>query len=456
MRLEDNASLCAAAEAGLVQPVFVFDPTILAQFTRKDDPRISFLVARLQLLHAELKKKGGGLLVLHADPQDAIPNLAKALKTQRVCAAEDHEKDTRARDEAVSKILQAHGCELQLTADTYLMHPASKSLRNKSGAPYKVYSAFRRQWRASLPEHALEAITCKPRFADFATSCKAVKNRLDLDDDLASLVKKLGYQPAKHPNWPVDGGEKRLAAFAKDGMKHYETGRNKMGVDGTSRLSPYLRFGLISCRAAARAAQQAEGGTAGSWMNELIWREFYFMVMWHFPQTESQDFVAYKNLTWKHRQAALQRWKDGQTGFPVVDAAMRQLKEIGWMHNRARMIVASFLTKNLLIDWREGEEHFAQYLMDYERSSNVGGWQWSASTGTDAQPYFRVFNPVTQGETHDPKGEYIRRYVPELAGLDAKTIHQPWKSKQKLDYPAPMLDLSATRAEAIAHFRAAR
>ncbi len=228
-----------------------------------------------------------------------------------------------------------------------------------------------------------------------------------------------------------------------------------MGIHGTSRLSPYLRFGLVSVRECMR--QALSSANAEGWINELIWREFYHMILYHFPHTPMLEFQPqYQGtIAWSQDRTLLQAFTQGRTGYPVVDAAMRELLTTGWMHNRARMIVASFMTKDLLLDWRLGEEHFAQHLMDYECASNVGGWQWAASTGTDAQPYFRIFNPVLQSKKFDPEGTYIRTYVPELAMLPDKDLHEPWVRARPANYPPPIVDHFEMRDRALAMFKQA-
>ena len=257
--------------------------------------------------------------------------------------------------------------------------------------------------------------------------------------------------------WEVEDGEKRLKAFIQKQVRSYHEQRDMLAAEGTSALSPYLRFGLVSVRQCARLAAEMDGKGAHIWMNELIWRDFYATILFHYPDSATQEWnEKYRGtIEWSNSDVMFSRWQQGKTGYPVVDAAMRQLLETGWMHNRARMIVASFFTKHLLLDWRRGEEHFAQLLMDYDMASNVGGWQWAASTGTDAQPYFRIFNPITQGERFDPEGEYIRHWVPELRGLPAKEIHSPWKYNKPSDYPDLIVDHKEARQRALQAFKVA-
>jgi deoxyribodipyrimidine photo-lyase len=463
LRLHDNATLSAALKAGApVQPVFVFDTDVLARFTNKKDRRLTFLMVTLQHLHAALQQRGGGLLVVHGSATQLIPQLAKLLGSPAVFAGEDHEPATRERDVKAAAILKEQGSELVLTADQFLLHPGDKSLLSKSGTAFKVFTPFKRNWQKVLPRDAFAEYEVQGNgcYTDYAHTTGVMRQAgisfLNLSDKLANLLGQIGYEQADISAWDPARAHQCLKNFASQGMKNYRERRNLPGDEGgTSRLSPYLRFGLLSSRECARVAVEVEQGIDGSWMNELIWREFYMMILFHFPETATQEFIPkYRGLKWRNDEQEFQRWCEGKTGFPIIDAAMRQLLEIGWMHNRMRMVVASFLTKNLLIDWRWGEEYFAQHLMDYDLASNVGGWQWSASTGTDAQPYFRVFNPVSQGQTYDPESAYIRRYVPEVANLNDKEIHEPWNSSSPpAGYPATMVDLKQTRAEAIAQFK---
>ncbi|MCL7455359.1 MAG: DNA photolyase family protein, partial [Anaerolineae bacterium] len=272
--------------------------------------------------------------------------------------------------------------------------------------------------------------------------------------------------------------KQRLAEFLEGvgaPLYGYATGRDRLDLNATSRLSPYLRFGMVSARQAVvgaleaiDAAPDAQGREgARSWLNELIWREFYISILHHFPQVREGSFRAeYRDLAWENDEGAFQAWCEGRTGYPVVDAAMRQLVQTGWMHNRARMIVASFLVKDLLIDWRWGERFFMQHLLDGDPAANNGGWQWAAGTGTDAAPYFRIFNPVLQGQKHDPQGAYVRRWVPELAGAPDRYLQAPWEMPVDLqaevgcvigrDYPAPVIDHGWARERTLAAFHQAR
>jgi deoxyribodipyrimidine photo-lyase len=454
LRLYDHAALATAlGRDGVLQPVFIFDTDILASFSNPSDRRLSFIAATLSSIDSSLKTKGGRLLVLHGSAKELIPRLANKLGANFVCAAEDYEPVSRARDEAVAKQL-AGICEVSFVKDQVIFAPCE--VTKAKDDPYKVYTPYSRLWRSTLVPTSTAAYSMKDdgRYSDLCEKAKTEGFKvLDAGDPVA-LLAACGYHYKEDSLWPVTDARTRLSRFIKNAADDYGRGRDMVAEDGTSRLSPYLRFGLISVRECAHEALKAG---ADKWLSELIWREFYAMILYYFPESAQQEWnPKYRGvLDWSHNPEHLDAWKRGMTGYPMVDAAMRQLLAEGWMHNRARMVVASFLTKHLRIDWRLGEAHFAQLLMDYDMASNVGGWQWAASTGTDAQPYFRVFNPTLQSEKFDPNGDYIRKYVPELREVRSDVIHAPSKQKFKLNYPAPIVDHSSAREQAIAMFKTA-
>ncbi len=453
LRLHDHAALArASAQPGCIQPVFIFDTEILQRFHTPEDRRLTFIAQTLVLLHAQLKKKGGGLLVLHGSASRIVPKLAGLLECPSVIASEDYEPHTRERDEAVSTALAPR--TLGLVKDHLIISPMELT---RSGNPYKVFTPYANAWKAKLmPDKEMHYACDQVRYANFMNILERLPNgelqRIDMDNGAEEALDAIGYNYVPSPEWKPEAAQDKLNHFITHTAATYAQTRDTLAEAGTSKLSPYLRFGLLSVRECYQKAVCVPG--AQKWVDELIWREFYAMILYFFPESAHTEWnPAYRGLTWSHDIQLLQSWKEGKTGYPVVDAAMRQLLETGWMHNRARMIVASFLTKHLLIDWRLGEEHFAQYLMDYELASNAGGWQWAASTGTDAQPYFRVFNPYLQSSKFDPEGAYIRRYVPELRHLGPKDIHCPPPLLIAGKYALPIVNHAAARTLAIAKFK---
>jgi len=444
LRLHDHAALNAAlAHTDPVQPIFIFDTNILARFTNPADRRLTFLAHTLCALNAELQQRGGNLLVLHGDAESIVPRLARSWNAQ-IFASEDYEPATRARDAIV-----APQAQFTLVKDHLIFSPAE--VVKGDGTPFKVFTPYANAWRAKLsPGHYGEyPIDDANRYAKLAAP-DGFKH-IDLAGGPASVLAQIGYKPADISHWPVSGARANLAQFISAKAQNYPNTRDMMGLDGTSRVSPYLRFGLVSVREALRLAM--EQGSAAKWIAELIWREFYAMILFHYPDSAHSEWnPKFRTLKWSKNPQHFAVWCEGRTGYPVVDAAMRQLVTTGWMHNRARMIVASFLTKDLQIDWRMGEEFFAQHLMDYEMASNVGGWQWSASTGTDAQPWFRIFNPYLQSEKFDPNGDYIRAHLPELAHLKTPAIHNP-KPLERGPYPAPIVDHAKARETTLLMFK---
>ncbi len=462
LRLEDHAALATAlGVAAPVQPIFVFDTEILARFTNPRDRRLVFLAETLCHIDAKLQARGGRMLVLHGKASEIMPALATALNATGVYCAEDFEPATRARDAGVKAALPATTRFVQVL-DHLIRAP--QAMLKADGTPYKVFTPFYKLWRADLgpTDWAEYEVKDAGRYASAAAVFSAVDKaglaRVTLDAGPASLLSQIGYQYEKDALWRVDDVATRLSDFIDQRLGAYPTARDMLPITGTSQLSPYLRFGLVSIRACVRAAMAAGGGE--KWISELGWREFYAAILYHFPEVVTQEFSPqYRNgaIPWNRDEAMASAMFSGNTGYPVVDAAVRELLETGYMHNRARMIVASFASKDLLLDWRLGEEFFAQYLMDYELASNNGGWQWAASTGTDAAPYFRIFNPMLQSKRFDPEGEYIRRYVPALRGVTTADIHAPWESPltKPADYPLPIVDHATAKDRAVDLFRKA-
>ena len=436
LRLTDNAALHAALEpfdsaqdkAGPVIPVFLLDPAFDSASPRRKD----FLYEGLHALDKDLRRRNSYLVIRTGKPLDVLRQLLLETQADAIVAEEDFTPYARRRDAELE-----HHLPLQLIPGQTVHHPAT--VLKADGKPYTVFTPFSKAWKARLTKLALY-----PAPTDLKTPAGVASEPLPR------------YKVS--PLFPAGEHEAlvRLDEFLHKRIYAYGDDRNRMDLEGTSSLSPYLRFGMLGLRQAVASAQQAwaEGRStesrksAETWLNELIWREFYIQILYHFPQVAQTAFNAsLANIPWRNNEAEFAAWKDGRTGVPIVDATMRQLKEIGWMHNRARMIVASYLVKDLLIDWRWGEAWFMQNLLDGDLAANNGGWQWTAGTGTDAAPYFRVFNPVLQSAKFDPQGEYIRRWVPELRDVETKHIHAPWEAGLKIPgYPSqPLVERNIER-----------
>ncbi len=465
LRCTDNATLAHAfAACREVYVVFVFDTTILDVLPR-DDRRVAFIHDSVGELATTLTHAGGALIVRHGDPVTEIPWLAKSLGVQAVFAGRDYEPAAVARDRSVARSLDERGIAFEGIKDQVIFE-ASEVL-TAQGEPYSVFTPYQRAWLkqvrpVDLAPHGREAD--RQRLAVPPPGSGALPS-------LASL----GFEVSDARRMAIPAGESGARQLLDDflpRMTHYHERRDYPAVRGPSYLSVHLRFGTISIRTLAREAHAAmlQGGDAGrgaqTWLSELIWREFYFMILHHHPRVVAQAFKpAYDAIEWAAGQAAdadFQAWCEGRTGYPLVDAAMRQINQTGYMHNRLRMVTASFLVKDLGIDWRRGEAYFAHALNDFDLAANNGGWQWAASTGCDAQPYFRIFNPVTQSEKFDPQGRFIRKYVPELANLPDKALHAPWRADAQTlldahvelgrDYPPPRVAHDVARKETLARY----
>jgi deoxyribodipyrimidine photo-lyase len=434
LRLDDNPALCAAlAEAGGddVYAVFVLDPALLGP---AGAARRAFLRGCLEALDDSLD---GRLTIVAGDPSQEVPRLAGKVKAEAVLVSADFGPYGQRRDEAVAQALKAGDRRLVSCGTPYAVEPGT--VQTKGGQPYKVYSPFYRAWR----DQGWPTPIAAPRIAA-----------------LAGPIGRKAARPKDNPRaeLPAPGeaaAKERLQAFLRHADR-YGDERDLPGIDGTSRLSPYLKYGCIHPRQILDRLGRTKGEE--TFRQEIAWREFYADVLFHRPESASESLQpvmrAFEVDDGKEAHRRFAAWADGRTGYPIVDAGMRQLEAQAWMHNRVRMIVASFLVKDLHVDWRRGARHFMQQLVDGDLANNQHGWQWVAGTGTDPAPFFRIYNPVTQGERFDPDGDYVRRFVPELAGVAGRAVHQPWKLDEGLPagYPDRIVDHGAERQVALARY----
>jgi deoxyribodipyrimidine photo-lyase len=453
LRVYDNTALFRANRdsADGIIPVFIFDDAIL----RHPDcggAIVQFMLGCIDDLRKSLRKMGDDLLLLHGKPIAELKKLAKASKASAIYFNKDYDPLAIERDMEVERLLPKQDVDVKAFKDQVIFEE-QEILAASTGKPYTVYTPYRKAWMAKLKEEGMAEILdrSKLRFA------KAAMRGIEMP-----TVKGLGFEPIERMEILAGetAGRKVLADFDKHGLAKYARTRNFPAIsDGTSRLSPHLRHGTISIRQAVSVARGSD-----VWLGELIWREFFQQILFNFSEVAAHPFKEkFQHLQWRKDKRGFDAWAGGWTGFPIVDAGMRQLNETGWMHNRVRMIVAMFLTKDLRIDYRLGERYFANRLIDHEVAQNNGNWQWCAGTGTDAQPYFRIFNPASQSKTYDPKGVYIRQWVPELTRVPDRFIHDPHQMPEEVqrkagcrigkDYPAPIVDHSEARAEALKMFK---
>ena len=395
LRLQDNAGLFQALQSGYpVVPVFIFDRSILDALEDKDDRRVEFIHQSLSAMQEELTAIGSTLDVRYGTPRQVFEELLKDYEVKAVYTNHDYEPYAIQRDQSIGQWLQHQGCAFHTFKDQVLLE--KNEVLKDDGKPYTVFTPYSRKWKAVLAANPIISYNTKKYFNQFfQQSAKQIPS-------LASM----GFTAAGIP-FPAKTWKKEL-------ITRYKEQRDIPSLPGTSRLSVHLRFGTISIRELAKEA----GSLNETFLNELIWRDFYHMILWHFPKVVGHSFKPeYDQIRWRNTEKEFEAWCTGQTGYPIVDAGMRELNATGFMHNRVRMIVASFLTKHLLIDWRWGEGYFARKLLDFDLAANNGGWQWAAGSGCDAAPYFRVFNPYLQTQKFDPQLKYIRKWVPEFEEL---------------------------------------
>lgn len=418
LRLEDNTALYyALTQEKNMLPLFIFDRNILGKLEDKDDARVTFIHQQILNLHKQLAGYGSSMLIKYGKPVEIWQQIIGDYDVENVYTNRDYEPYAKERDLAIKSLLGEKGIQFLDFKDQVIFE--KDEIVNGSGDFYKVFTPYSKVWLKKFEENPPESVTLN----------KGVKNFFQTDPLPMISLEEMGFKKSsiQIPNLEVDD----------DLIKKYDKVRNFPSINGTSRLGIHLRFGTLSIRKLANHVKNLNQ----TYLNELVWREFYMMILYHNPQVVDKAFKPqYDQITWRRNEEDFKKWCEGKTGYPIVDAGMRELNATGYMHNRVRMIVASFLTKHLLIDWRWGEAYFARQLLDFELSSNNGGWQWAAGTGTDAQPYFRVFNPESQTEKFDKDLKYIKKWVPEY-GTDA--------------YPKPMVEHKMARERAISTYKEA-
>ena len=472
LRIDDNAALqLALASCRRVYCAFIFDRDILDSLARADR-RVEFIHASLVELDEDLRSASSnphtGLVVRHGAAVQTIVALARELGVVSVFAAHDYEPRAIERDRAVLGALARAGIAMHMVKDQVVFE--GRELLTRAGTPYTVFTPYKKAWLASVDaHHHLRNHDCLAHIDAVAARPEALRKPVP-------TLAEIGFAPTNLSQLRIptgSSGARGLMAEFLVRMDHYHEARDFPAVKGPSYLGVHLRFGTISIRQLAAAALQAsQNGSAGAsvWLSELIWRDFYSQILANFPHVAQSSFKPeYDAIRWAHGDKAddlFQAWCDGRTGYPIVDAAMNQLNQTGYMHNRLRMVAGSFLVKDLGIDWHRGERYFAEQLNDFDLSANNGGWQWVASSGCDAQPWFRIFNPIRQSERFDPQGKFIARYLPQLACLPAAAMHAPWRCgaaelasadvRLGENYPQPIIDHETARAQTLSRYALVR
>lgn len=409
LRLDDNAGLYYALKesSSPVLPIFIFDSEILDKLEDKKDRRVEFIHLALLKIQEELLKIGSSLLILNGNPIDIWKELLEKYKIESVYTNHDYEPYSIKRDKQIESILAEAGVPFKTYKDQVIFE--KDEILSDAGKPYTVFTPYSKKWKAKLNDFYLKPYPTEKYYQNF----------IKTDAFEIPTLTSLGFESSSI-SFP-------LLEVRDELIEKYDQQRNFPSIPGTSKLSVHLRFGTISIRTLAKRAHALNV----QWLNELIWREFYMNILWHFPNVANSSFKKeYDNIPWSNNEGEFEKWCIGETGYPIVDAGMRELNTTGFMHNRVRMVVASFLVKHLLIDWRWGEAYFAKKLLDFDLSANNGGWQWAAGSGCDAAPYFRIFNPALQTEKFDKELKYIKKWVPEF---------------QEFNYPKPMVNHEMAR-----------
>jgi deoxyribodipyrimidine photo-lyase len=418
LRLHDNAGLYyALKENETVLPLFIFDTSILEKLENKEDRRVEFIHLAIQNLQNQLQPHGSSLLVKIGKPEAVFKKLLQEFSVLKVYTNHDYEPYAIKRDNEIKQVLHNHKVELKTYKDQVIFE--KNEVVKDDGLPYTVFTPYMKKWKSKLNEFYLKSYPNEKYF----------NHCLKIQPFSIPSLEEIGFKST--------GIKFQIPALDEKIISKYDQLRNFPSVDGTSRMSVHLRFGTVSIRQLASRAKQLND----QWLNELIWREFYMMILYHFPYVVDGAFKKqYNRIQWRNNENEFEAWCKGETGYPIVDAGMRELNTTGFMHNRVRMIVASFLVKHLLIDWRWGEAYFAEKLLDFDLSANNGGWQWAASSGCDAAPYFRVFNPYEQTKRFDEKFHYIRKWVPEF---------------EEFSYPQPIVEHKFARERVLMFYKKA-
>lgn len=461
LRLEDNAGLFhALKDSEMVAPVFIFDKEILNNLP-SEDRRVEFVFNCVKMLKKSLNDLGSDIIVKFAYAEKEIPELAKKFKVDAVYANEDYEPNARKRDGNIESVLKENNIELKLYKDTVIF--AKNDILSQQAKAFVSFNHYKLAWRKRLTKEDYSPY----KLEEYYSSLAKFKS-----NDFPDLI-RMGFDKTNLNEMKLDpsseGARLLFNRFKDKIVFHYKLLKDIPYAGGVSYLSIHNRFGTISVRTLISevmnmmsSVDEKRQESCNVWIDELIWREFYIQLMYHYPQVAYEPFKGeYQDFPWENNFEWYSAWCEGKTGFPLIDAAMLQLNQTGYMHNRLRAMVASFLTKHLLIDYKLGEEYFAAKLLDFDLPANNGGWQWSASTGCDSQPYYRIFNPVKQSETYDPEARFIKKYFPLFSNVPAKFLHEPWKYEEELkhfgivlgeDYPKPIVDLTIRKKIALEVF----